>query len=222
METEMTDNVKRYHIPGHILLSALAELEVDLKHNYEKGTTQQRALANIAGPQGDLFSSYLILLWQGPLVGRSVVLRSILENQGNIVHTKGSDVRSESYLKYADKMRQQAKNRVASIKTSDEDLKWSRSDISTRVSKVDESSKRLYDTLSDFVHGNNVSGYMNTPEFTDAYITAIDSYFVGLFIGFMAELGIGLELSDEKRKLIFDAIYKAGKTRTSDYKEVKN
>src|ERR1700733_3161099 len=83
---------------GKILLEALAELEDDLKRNYEKGTVQQRALANIAGLQGDLFSSYLILVWQGTLVGRSVILRSILENQGNILHLKGNDKRPKDYL----------------------------------------------------------------------------------------------------------------------------
>lgn len=54
---------------------------------------------------------------------------------------------------------------------------------------------------------------MNTEELTIAYIEAIDSYFVGLFIGFMAELGIGLDMPDKKRKLVFDAIDQAGKLR---------
>ena len=201
---------------GRILLEALTELEKDLKRNYETGTIQQRALANIAGLQGDLFSSYLILLWQGTLVGRSVVLRSALENQGNIIHIKGSEKRSKDYLDYAMKMHKQLKNRVEGKKTEDKDLKWSESKSSQRIGKIDDTASRLYDTLSDFVHGNNVQGYMNSEELVVAYIEAIDSYFVGLFIGFMAELGIGLDMPDEKRKLVFDAIDRAAELRPKD------
>ena len=72
---KLPDNSKLSYKAGHILLSTLAELEEDLKHNYENGNIQQKALARVAGLQGDLFSSYLISLWQGPLVGRTIVLR---------------------------------------------------------------------------------------------------------------------------------------------------
>jgi hypothetical protein len=208
--------LKHQYGAGRTLLEVLAELEDDLKRNYETGTVQQRALANIAGLQGDLFSSYLILLWQGTLIGRSVILRSILENQGNILHVKGNDVRSKDYLDFAEKMHKQLKDRIEGNKTEEKDLKWSQSKSSQRVSKIDDTALRLYDTLSDFVHGNNVQDYMNTEELTSAYIEAIDSYFVGLFIGFMAELGIGLDMPDEKRKLVFDAIDKAGRLRPKD------
>lgn len=201
---------KHQYDAGRILLEALAELEEDLKRNYETGTVQQRALANIAGLQGDLFSSYLILLWQGTLIGRSVILRSILENQGNILHIKGSGERSKDYLDFAEKMHKQLKNRIEGKKSEDKDLIWSESKSSQRVSKIDDTAIRLYDTLSDFVHGNNVQDYMNSEKLTIAYIEAIDSYFVGLFIGFMAELGIGLDMLDKKRKLVFDAIDRAG------------
>lgn len=205
--------LKHRYGAGRTLLEALAELEDDLKRNYETGTVQQRALANIAGLQGDLFSSYLILLWQGPLIGRSVILRSILENQGNILHIKGNDERSKDYLDFVEKMHKQLKDRIEGKKTGKKDLKWSESRSSQRVSKIDDTAVRLYDTLSDFVHGNNVQDYMNTEELINAYVEAIDSYFVALFIGFMAELGIGLDMPDQKRKLVFDAIDQAGKSR---------
>lgn len=208
---------KHQYGAGRILLEALAELEGDLKRNYETGTTQQRALANIAGLQGDLFSSYLILLWQGTLIGRSVILRSILENQGNILHLKGNDKRSKDYLDFVEKMHKQLKDRIEGNKTDDKDLKWSESKSSQRVGKIDETATRLYDALSDFVHGNNIQDYMNTEELTVAYIEAIDSYFVSLFIGFMAELGIGLDMPDKKRKLVFDAIDEAGKLRPAHF-----
>lgn len=107
---------KHQYGAGRILLEALSELEDDLKRNYETGTTQQRALANIAGLQGDLFTSYLILLWQGTLIGRSVILRSILENQGNTFHIKGNDKRSKDYLDFAEKMHKQLKDRIEVIK----------------------------------------------------------------------------------------------------------
>lgn len=204
---------KHQYGAGRILLEALAELEIDIKSNYETGNTQQRALANIAGLQGDLFSSYLILLWQGTLIGRSIILRSILENQGNILHIKGDDKRSKEYLEFTKKMHKQLRDRIEGRKTEDKDLKWSKSKSSQRISKIDDTALKLYDTLSDFVHGNNVLDYLNTEELTLAYIEAIDSYFVGLFVGFMAELAIGLEMPDEKRKLVFDAIDKAAERR---------
>lgn len=218
-ERDMTQNKnplesgtsKHQYGAGLILLEALAELEDDLKRNYEKGTAQQRALANIAGLQGDLLSSYLILVRQGNLIGRSVILRSILENQGNILHLKGNDKRSNDYLDFVIKMHKQLKDRIEGTKTEEKDLRWSESKSSQRISKVDDTAVRLYDTLSDFVHGNNIQDYMNTKEVTIAYIESIDSYFVGLFIGFMAELGIGLDMPDEKRKLVFDAIDSAAK-----------
>jgi hypothetical protein len=202
-----------YYDVAYILLEALAELEDDIKYNYEKGTTQQRALANIAGLQGDLFSSYLILLHHGPIIGRSVILRSILENQGNILHLKGNDKRSGSYLAFAKKIRQQVKERVEGKKASEGDTTWSSSKSSQRVSKIDDNAGRLYATLSDFVHGNNVQYFMNTEEITSAYIKAVDPYFVGLFIGFMAELGVELDMSDAKRRLVFDTIDRAGKMK---------
>lgn len=213
-KSPLEDGVSKHQYgSGRILLEALAELEEDLKHNYETGTIQQRALANIAGLQGDLFSSYLILLWQGTLIGRSVVLRSILENQGNILHIKGSDRRSKDYLDFVVKMQKQLKNRVEGIKTEEKDLRWSESKASQRISKIDDTASRFYDTLSDFVHGNNVQDYMNSEDLLLAYIEAIDSYFVGLFIGFMAELGVGLDMPDKKRKLVFDAIDRAADLR---------
>lgn len=138
---------------GRILLEALSELEDDLKYNYENGTIQQKALANIAGLQGDLFSSYLILLWQTPIIGRSVVLRSILENEANIHHIKGSDKRSKSYLDYIQKMHKQLKNRLEGKKTAQDDLRWSTSTVENRLSSMNDTAGRLYDTLSDFVHG---------------------------------------------------------------------
>lgn len=200
---------------GHILLTALVELEEDLKHNYENGTIQQRALANIAGLQGDLFSSYLILLGQGPLIGRSVVLRSIVENAANILHIKGNDERPKNYLDYVHKMRKQVKNRIDGIKSPEEDTKWTSSTIENRVSAMNDTATRLYATLSDFVHGNNIQYFMDTQEHLKAYVKAIDSYFVGMFIDLMAELGVGLDMSDKKRKLVFDAIERAAKLRKS-------
>jgi hypothetical protein len=152
-------------------------------------------------------------LWQGTLIGRSVILRSILENQGNILHIKGNDKRSKDYLDFVVKMHKQLKNRIEGKKTENKDQRWSRISSTKRISKIDDTAARLYGTLSDFVHGNNVQDYMNSEELTLAYIEAIDAYFVGLFIGFMAELGIGLDMPDKKRKLIFDAIDKAAKLR---------
>lgn len=213
----LEDGTSKYQYgAGRILLEALGELEQNLKQNYETGTIQQRALANIAGLQGDLFSSYMILLWHGTLIGRSVILRSLLENQGNILHIKGNDNRSKDYLDYVTKMHKQLKNRVEGKKTDNEDLRWSESKSSQRVSKIDDTAIRLYDTLSDFVHGNNIQDYMNSEELVVAYLEAIDSYFVSLFIGFMAELGIGLDMPDEQRKFVFDAIDQAAKLRPKD------
>lgn len=63
--------------------------------------------------------------------------------------------------------------------------------------------------------GNNIQYFMDTEEVLNAYLKAIDSYFVGMFIDFMAELGIGLDMPDEKRKLVFDAIERAAKLRES-------
>lgn len=198
-----------YYEAAYILLEALSKLEEDIKVNYENGDISRRALANIASLQGDLISSYLLLLDQGAVIGRSVILRSILENQGNILHLKGNIKRSKNYLAFVEKMHIQLKNRVDGIKNCGDDMKWTDSFSVQRVGLIDSSAVRLYDTLSDFVHGNNVQDFMNTQEITEGYIKAIDSYFVGLCIGFMAELGIGLDMSDEKKEMILDAIDKA-------------
>jgi hypothetical protein len=208
----MAETPKNYYKAGVILLTALSQLEDDIKHNYENGDIHQRALANIAGLQSDLFSSYIVLLREdekGPLVGRSVILRSILENQGSILHIKDNEDRADAYLGYVEKIAQQVKNNVEGIKTKDEDLVWSKSKIKQRVSLLNANAGRLYDMLSNFSHGNNVQYFLNTKTLTDAYIKAIDSYFVGLFIGFLAEIGIGLAMADSKRRLVFDAIDQA-------------
>jgi len=78
---------------------------------------------------------------------------------------------------------------------------------------IEDNAGRVYNTLSNFTHGNNVQYFFNTEVLTDAYIKAIDSYFVGMFIGFMMELGIGLGMEDSKRKLVFDTIDRVGKRR---------
>ncbi|TXG76675.1 hypothetical protein E6P97_03135 [Patescibacteria group bacterium] len=204
---------------GHTLLSALADLEEDLKHNYENGTVQQMALARLAGLQGDLFSSFMILLWQGPLIGRSVVLRSLIENQGNILHVKGDDRRSEQYIKYADKITTRVKDRVAGKATSKTNYKWTNSTVEQRVALFpDDNVSNVYDTLSDYVHGNNAQDFLNTKELTDAYIRAINSYFVAVFIDFMRELAIGLDIKDAKRRMIFKAIESAGRLKSNSAK----
>lgn len=119
-----------YYEAGMKLTRALAELEPDIKHSYRQGDINQRALANIAGLQGDLTSSYIVLLGKnekGPLIGRAVVLRAILENQGAILHIKGSEERATKYLDHVDKIQQQVRNHVEDRKTPEEDLVWSKS-----------------------------------------------------------------------------------------------
>lgn len=210
----LPDGSKISYQAGHIFLTALAELEEDLKHNYEKGNIQQKALARIAGLQGDLFSSYLILLWQGPLVGRTVILRSLLENEGNLLHVKGSDRRSQAYIEYTDKIQSRIKDRASKKKINNAEYKWTTSKVEHRIKLFpDDNVLSVYDWLSDFVHGNNLQDFMNTQPLTDAYIKAIDSYFVAVFIDFMREIGIGLDITDEKRNLVFKAIKEAGELK---------
>lgn len=208
---QLSDSSKIYYRAGFILLSALAELEQDLKYNYESGNIQQKALARIAGLQGDLFSSYLTLLWQGPLIGRSVILRSLLENEGNLLHVKNDNKRSQAYMDYADKLRSRIRNPIDPKTPNKTNYGWTSSTVEQRVKLFpDENATGIYDWLSDSVHGNNLQDFMDTKELTDAYINAIDSYFVAVFIDLMRELGIGLDMTDEKRSLVFEAIKEAG------------
>lgn len=202
-----------YYESGIKLLETLSELESDLKYNYEHGDISQQALANIAGLQCDLFGSYIILLGadeKGPIVGRSVVLRSILENQGIIHHIKGDSTRAKAYLDHVEKIQLQTKNHVNGIETLHKDFVWSTSTIQHRVSLVGDSASRLYDTLSNFSHGNNVQHFLDTKVLTDSYIKAIDSYFVGLLIDFLAEIAIDLNMDHLKRKRVFDATHEVG------------
>lgn len=207
------------YIAGVKLLAVLAELEDVLKHNYEKGDINQRTLANIAGLQADLFSSYVILLNEnenGPLISRSIILRAILENEGAILHIKGNVDGATRYLSHVEKMQQQVKNHIKGIKTPEGDLAWSSSKIAQRIGLIHETAPRLYDTLSNFAHGNNVQYFFGTKEITTAYIKAIDSYWVSMFIDFMAELGVGLDMDGAKRKLIFDTIKEVGGSKSYD------
>lgn len=211
---QLSDASKMSYQAGYILLTALSELEEELKHNYENGSTKQKALARIAGLQGDLFSSYLILLWQGPLVGRSVILRSLLENEGNLLHVKNSDSRSKAYIEYTEKLQSRVKNRANRKRTSRTEYKWSTSSVEDRIKLFpDKNVLNVYDWLSDFVHGNNLQDFMNTKPLTDSYIKATDSYFVAVFIDFMCELGIGLDMEDNKRELVFKAVKKVGELK---------
>lgn len=211
---KLPDASKISYKAGRILLTTLAGLEEDLKNNYENGTIQQKALARIAGLQGDLFSSYLILLWQGPLVGRTVILRSLLENEGNLLHVKGSDRRSQAYIEYTNKIQSRVKDRASKKKINNADYRWTTSKVEHRIKLFpDDNVLSVYDWLSDFVHGNNLQDFINTQPLTDAYIKAIDSYFVAVFIDFMREIGMGLDMADEKRKLVFEAIKEAGELK---------
>lgn len=199
----------RYYQTGLILLEALTQLDAPLKQNYEKGNVQQKALATIALLQGDLFSSYLTLLdsdEKGPLVGRAVILRVILENQGAILHIKDSEKRSKEYLDFVSHIRRQVKDQIEGRKI--DEATWSSSTITQRVGLIDTRAQRLYNTLSNFVHGNNMLYYLDTKEITQAFIKAIDSFYIGVFIGFLTELAVGLDMENAKRKLVFDAIDK--------------
>ncbi|MBI3494735.1 hypothetical protein HY004_02010 [Candidatus Saccharibacteria bacterium] len=205
----------QYYEPARKLLTMLADLEEDLKKNYKSTDISERALANIAGLQCDLFSTYTLLLSdevEGPIITKSVILRTILENQGCILHIKDKPDRAKSYLDYTKKIHIQVKNSVENKKTDDNDLKWSDSNIEQRIKLIDTSATRLYDMLSNFTHGNNVVDFLNSKELTDGYIKAIDSYFISLFIGFMSELAIGLNIDDKKRHQIFDVIDEAAKS----------
>lgn len=199
----------KYYIRSIKLLRVLSKLESDIRDNYQNGNICQRALANIAGLQCDLFTSYIVLLGEdedGPIVGRSVILRSILENQGSLLHIKDNERRSDSFLGYVEKIEQQVNDMFTGNRAIDEDMNWSSSTISQRVLLIDKSTPRLYNMLSNFTHGNNVQYFINTPELTEAYTKAIDSYFIGIFIGFLAEIGIGLDMKDTNKQLIFDVI----------------
>jgi hypothetical protein len=212
---KLSDNSKVSYQAGHILLTALSKLEEDLKHNYENGSVQQKALSRIAGLQGDLFSSYLILLWQGPLIGRSIILRSLLENEGNLLHVKNDEKRSQAYIDYTDKLKTRVRNRVNNKVSNKADYGWdTESNVEQRVKLFpDKNVLNVYDWLSDFVHGNNLQDFMDTKELTDTYIKVIDSYFVAVFIDFMSELGISLNMSDEKRDLVFKSIKEAAQLK---------
>lgn len=205
----------QYYEPARKLLKMLAELEEDLKKNYKSTDINERALANIAGLQCDLFSTYTLLLSdedEGPIITKSVILRTILENQGCILHIKDKPNRAKSYLYYTEKIHIQIKNNIENKKTDNSDPKWSDSNVEQRIELIDSSATRLYDMLSNFTHGNNMVDFLNSKKLTDGYIKAIDSYFISLFIGLMAELAIGLDITDEKRHQIFDVINEVGKS----------
>ncbi len=191
------------------MLSLLADLEKDLKRNYKSSNLNHRALASIAALQCELFTTYTVFLggeYEEGIITKSVILRTILENQGSIMHIKNNISRAKNYLDYVYKMRLRIKNNVENKKTLKKDSKWSESEISQRVSLINDNATRLYDMLSNFTHGNNVLDLLNDKKLYDGYVNAIDSYFIGLFMGLLAELAVGLELKDEKRKQIFDVI----------------
>jgi len=195
-----------HYTSGMKLLSAVIQLQDDIKCNYEKGNIHERTLANIAGLQIDLCASYLLLLGEdgeGPIVGRSVILRSILENQGTILHIKGDKGRAERYLGHVNKMQQRIKDNIEGRETPEKDRLWSESVIAQRVGLIDKRAVNLYDTLSDFLHGNNVQYLYDTKELTDAYIMAIDACFIGILRDFIAELAKGLSMEESKRKMAF-------------------
>jgi hypothetical protein len=203
---------RQYYSTSVKLLTALMQLQDDLKHNYEEGDANQKALATIALLQVDLFSSYILLLREdekGYIVGRAVILRTILENQGAILHIKDNSERAESYLAHVEKIQKQVIDHINGVKTAEEDLVWSTSKIKHRVELIDDSAGRLYDMLSNFTHGNNTLYFFYTKELTEGFIKAIDAYFIGMFIGLLAELAVGLDMDDAKRLGTFDATKEA-------------
>ena len=203
-----------YYSLGRELLETLADVEDEVVHNYQYGTIQQKALATVSLLQFDLFSSFLLLLQpeqKGPIVGRAVILRTIMENYGTALHIKSNEKRSKAYLLHANNIRKQIKIQLEGAIMPESEKAWSTSTITHRISLIDEKGAvRMYDSLSNFTHGNNMLYLLDNKEVTEAYIKGVNSYYIGMFIGFLSEMAIGLDLKLEKRKKIFAAIKSVG------------
>ena len=93
------NQVEKNHKAGKILVAATDKLGDILEHNYNQGTTVQKATALLSALQCDLFGSFFILQPdRGPIVARSVILRTILENHGIMIHIRDNEDRSTEYL----------------------------------------------------------------------------------------------------------------------------
>jgi hypothetical protein len=197
---------------GKILVTATDQIGSVIERNYQSGTIVQKAIAVLSALQCDLFSSFVILEPdRGPIVSRSIILRTILENHGTILHIGHSNKRATSYLGSLVEFDQLLAKRTNMEKFSVIKNDWTSSFVVDRVSKIDKNSRFMYDLLSNFTHGNNITNLISPDQENEGYESMIEDYFVSEYIQFLFMMVHELEMSDEIREVLYVAMENASK-----------
>ncbi|HMI09935.1 MAG TPA: hypothetical protein VK497_06075 [Candidatus Saccharimonadales bacterium] len=199
------------YLAGRILEAEIEGILEVLLSNYKNGTNYQKALAAISVAQCDLFSGFLELLPNNFIFSRAIILRSILENYGMMIHIRDSDDRSKAFLSTNIEFSWELKNAYADINPRVEDKFWSSSSIKDRVKKVGTDSHFIYDLLSQFTHGNNVASLFTANEQADSIHFLIINEYLKTFVQFYFVLVHDLEISEKMRDGLYAAMEKASK-----------
>lgn len=197
---------------GKILVGATDQIGDMLQRNYNEGTAVQKATAVLSALQCDLFASFVILQPnRGPIVSRSIILRTILENHGTMIHIRDNEKRANSYLESVVRFDLQL-TEAAELKRSVVKVEWTSSVIKDRVAKIDSNSSFIYDLLSNFTHGNNIIDLLppDPPdEGADSYEALIENYFLSEYVQLLFIIVHELDMDDKLRDVLYDAMESA-------------
>ena len=195
-----------------ILVGATDKIGDVIQRNFESGTIMNKAIAVLSALQCDLFSSFVILQPnRGPIVARSIILRTILENHGTMIHVLKGEKRASRYLENIVAFDQDLAitskmEKVAVLKNE-----WTSSSIVDRVSKIDKNSSFIYDLLSNFTHGNNITNLLSPEQENVGYEPMVEDYFVSEYIQFLFIMVHELEMDDEIKEILYVAMEEASK-----------
>jgi len=197
---------------GTILAKATDQIGDVIQRNFVDGTTMNKAIAVLSALQYDLFSSFVILQPnRGPVVARSIILRTILENHGTMIHVQKNEKRASRYLENIvsfdhDLAAASKMEKVAVLKSE-----WTTSTIADRVSKIDKNSSFIYDLLSNFTHGNNITNLLSPERDIVGYEPMIEDYFVSEYIQFLFIMVHELKMDEKFKKIIYVAMKDASR-----------
>lgn len=130
-----------------------------LEENFNSTDPITKALCTIGSLQIDLFYSLPSLTKKNNdkgILPACVLMRSIIENQGNIRHISSKKSRAEAYINYVEEIKADIAHYVAHKTIREHHVKWTTSYIEQRVVLLTLGTLNSYNFMSNFVHGNNM------------------------------------------------------------------
>ena len=157
----------------------------------------QRAKALLIAMELEVAASYATLLDKSsgrPFITRAILMRSLIEYRANSLHIGNNVARAENYLSYTEQMNEILKRNTEELNSGVKHrehgtIRWTKSSVRDRVSLINEIIPVVYDSLSDFVHGNNIPDFFNDKELVSSFDEALTTTYIGILLGMLLDIG---------------------------------